>query len=124
MSTKRAERVGPLICEEIATVLSRKLDDPRLKGVTITQVRMTPDLKVARVFYSRIGDDEQIKAAGEGLARAAGVFRRALRDNLDLRSIPELEFHYDKNIAYADHIEQVLHEIHRREQDPEGKDQP
>lgn len=118
MATTRAERVGPLIQEVVAEILLRKLDDPRLKGVTITGVKMTPDLKNARVSFSLIGDDDAIAAAAGGLESARGVFRRALRDNLDLRYLPELTFHYDRNLAHADRIDQVLKEIHRQDPDP------
>ena len=119
MSFKRAERVGPLIHELISEVLRKKLDDPRLQGVTFTKVKITPDLRVARVYFSLIGTDEQIAVVSQCLERTRPIFRRAIRENLDLRYLPELEFFYDKNIAYADHIEQVLQEIRRRETPPD-----
>lgn len=112
MTVKRADRVGPLICEEVAITL-QKLDNPHLVGVTITRVKMTADLRVARVFFSLIGDEEKITRARNGLISARGIFRRALRENLDLRYLPELEFQYDKNLEHADRIDQLLRELHK-----------
>jgi len=121
MSIKRAQRVGPLIHEEISEVLVKRLDDPGLARLTITRVKMTPDLKIARVYFSVIGGDEVIEAASKALDRARGVFKRAISQNLSLRYLPELEFFYDRNIAHADRIEQILHEINSREGAPEDE---
>jgi len=117
MSIKRAERVGPLIHEEISEVLIRKLDDPGLKRVTFTRVKMTADLKIARVYFSVIGDEKEINGSTQALNRAKGIFKRAIGKNLDLRYLPELEFHYDQNIAHADRVEQILKEIHQKDHD-------
>jgi ribosome-binding factor A len=120
MAIKRAERVGPLILEEIAQVLITRLRDPRLQGVTFTRVAMTGDLKIARVYYSLMGESEAIAAAGEALAGAKGVFKRAIAA-LNLRYLPDLEFLYDPNLAYADRIDRVLREIHDQEQKTESE---
>lgn len=113
--------MGPLIHEEISEVLVKRLDDPGLARLTITRVKMTPDLKIARVYFSVIGGDEVIEAASKALDRARGVFKRAISQNLSLRYLPELEFFYDRNIAHADRIEQILHEINSREGAPEDE---
>jgi len=117
LSSKRAERVGSLILEEISRVLIAKLRDPRLVGVTFTRVNVTPDLKVAHVNFSVIGDEEKIAQAAEALAGAKGVLKRALAP-LKLRYLPDLEIHYDPNLAYADHIDQV-HPPNPREREKE-----
>ncbi len=98
-----------------------RLDDPRLRGVTITHVKVTKDLRIAHVHYSLIGGEDLISAAGSAMARARGVFKRALGENLDLRYMPELEFHFDKNPAHADRIERLLREIHETEPAGEGE---
>lgn len=118
MSIKRAERVGPLIHQEIAQVLIKKLDDPGLKRLTFTRVKMTSDLKLARIYFSVVGDQDIIDEASRALDRAKGVFKRAIGKNLSLRSLPELEFHHDQNLAHADRIEQILYEI-KRDQAPD-----
>ena len=126
MAVKRTERVGPLIFEKISKVLVRKLEDPRLKGVNFTRVKMTKDLRIARCYYSMIGDQEQIEKAGQAMERARGVFKRAISQNLHLRYMPELEFYYDENPAYADRIGRILEQIHREEggMPPENEDEP
>lgn len=122
MANKRAERVGPLILQEVSQVLITRLRDPRLVGVTFTRVKVSADLKIAHLYFSLIGDETKIAAAGEALAGAKGVLKRALQP-LRLRYLPDLEFHYDPNLAYADRIDQVLHEIHEREKKENGPDE-
>lgn len=120
MGVKRTMRVGPLIYEEISQILVRKLEDPRLKGVIFTRVAMTADLKIARVYFSMIGGPDEIEAAAAALEKAQGVFKRGISRNLHLRYMPEFEFHHDRNLDYADKIEQIIQEIHRGEGDDDG----
>jgi bifunctional oligoribonuclease and PAP phosphatase NrnA len=115
MTTKRAERVGPSIFEEISQLLVFKLEAPRLKGVTLTKVNMTADLRLARVNFSLIGDQNKIAGALEAFTRAKGVIRRAIGENITLRYLPDLEFFYDPNPAYADKIDRLIQEIHHQE---------
>ncbi len=115
MAYKRADRVGPLIFEEISTVLINKLEDPRLKGVSFTKVEMTADLKIARVYFSMTGDTDMVEQAVRSLDKAMGLFKKAIGENLDLRYMPELEFYYDKNLDHAQKIERILKDIHENE---------
>ncbi len=115
MSWNRSERVGPLIFEEISQLLFNKLEDPRLKGVSLTKVKLTKDLKLARVYFSTMGDKEKIEAARTALSNAKGKFKKVIGQNCNLRYMPELEFHFDRNPAYADKIDKILHEIHEQE---------
>jgi len=122
VANKRAERVGPLILEEVSSVLIAKLRDPRLVGVTFTRVKVSADLKIAHLYFSLIGDEAKIAEASEALAGAKGVLKRALSP-LKLRYLPDLEFHYDPNLAYADRIDQILHQIHQDEKKDDGPDE-
>jgi ribosome-binding factor A len=115
VSWKRPERVGPLIFEELCTLMVQKIEDPRLKGVTLTGVKMTKDLKIAKVYFSVVGGEQEIEAAKRALDGAARLFRTAISQNLRLRYLPELNFYYDRNLAHADRVERILHEIHSRE---------
>jgi ribosome-binding factor A len=117
MGNTRADRVGALIFEEVSLVLIHRLEDPRLKGVSITRVRMTRDLKTAYIYYSLIGDDKKALEAGQAFEKAKGVLRRRIGQNLGLRYVPDLEFHHDKNLDHADRIDQILKEIHDQEPD-------
>lgn len=119
MSKRRAQRVGPLVFEEISRVLVYTLEDPRLKRVSFTRVEMTADLKIARVYFSMSGDPEMVEQALKALDKAMGKFKKAIGENLELRYMPELEFYYDKNLDHAQNIEKILKEIHEKEPGPD-----
>jgi len=107
----RADRVGQMIFQIIADTIRQKLDDPRILPVTITQVRLTRDLRLARVYYSLSGDAAAKEAAKQGLVGAAGLFKKTLDEELHLRFMPGLEFHYDETLDRAERIEQILKEV-------------
>ncbi len=112
MSHKRQERVGDLIRKEIASmILHHEIKDPRIGFVTITRVRMSADLKTARVYFSQMGTKEEIKESTEGLTSAVPYIRRHLARTLSLKHIPVLSFQYDESIEYASHIERIIKEM-------------
>ena len=106
----RPERVADQIRSELATLLGREVHDPGLGFVTLTRVRISPDLQVARVFYTALGDDKTRAASGRALDRAAPFLRRRIGARLRLRRAPDLTFVYDDSIAGQDRIEQILNE--------------
>jgi ribosome-binding factor A len=114
-SFKRADRVADLIKMEIADLLLKQVRDPRIGSVTITGVKVTDDLKTARVFFVELGKDECRPEVKAGLAKATGFLRRELGHRLQLRLVPELLFSYDPSFAYGDKIERLISEIHRQE---------
>jgi ribosome-binding factor A len=117
---KRSDRVGDLIKEEVASILLHgELKDPRIGFVTITHVKMTPDLRDAKIYFSQLGTEEEKKESCAGLNSASGYIRRVLAKRLRLRSIPKVTFFYDETLEYSDRIGQVLHGIKREEPDPE-----
>lgn len=97
-----------MIRGEIGLLLLSKVKDPRLASVTIVSVRMTPDLRRAKIFYSVFGDEQQVKKAGEGLARAKGFIRSHLARKLALRATPELEFVYDLSLVHQEEMARLL----------------
>lgn len=107
----RADRVGQMIFQIIADTIRQKLDDPRVRPVTVTEVRLTRDLRLARVYYCLSGDDAAKEAARQGLVRAAGLFKKRIDEDLHLRFMPELEFHYDETLDRAERIERILKEV-------------
>jgi ribosome-binding factor A len=112
MGYKRADRVGDLIREEIAGMLLRgDIKDPRLGFVTITHVKMSPDLKEARAYFSQLGTEKDVASSLEGLNSASGYIRRALAKKLNLKYIPHITFFFDETLEYSDHIEKVLRDI-------------
>jgi ribosome-binding factor A len=110
---KRADRVADLIKMEIADLLLKAVWDPRIGSVTITGVRVTDDLRTARIFFVEMGKDTCSKEVLTGLGKAAGFLRRELSRRLQLRHVPELLFTYDPSFAYGSRIDSLLMEIHR-----------
>ncbi|OIP89663.1 MAG: ribosome-binding factor A [Syntrophobacterales bacterium CG_4_8_14_3_um_filter_58_8] len=115
-SFKRADRVADLIKIEISDLLLKQVRDPRIGLVTITGVKVTDDLRTARVFFVELGKDQCSEEVQAGLGKAAGFMRRELGRRLRLRCVPELLFAYDPSFAYGNRIERLISEIHREEE--------
>lgn len=110
-TTRRQERVGELLQEELSTLIQQEAQDPRLSGVTITDVQVSPDLGHARVLVSIRGDDVEQRAALRALEHATGFMRRELAGRLELRRVPTLSFHIDKSIARGQRILDLIESI-------------
>ncbi len=111
VDSQRSRRVGEEIHREISALLQKGLKDPRIGFVTITAVEVTPDLHLARVFFTVIGDEKARKDSEAGLARAVPYLRRELGKRLRMRYIPDILFRYDGSIEYGNRIETILKEI-------------
>ena len=108
---KRPKRVADMIKNEIGTLLLRKVKDPRLVNVVIVTVEVTRDLRKAIVYYSVLGDEQQVKNAAEGLARAKGFMRSHLARELGMRATPDLVFKFDLSMVHQQEMEMLLKEI-------------
>jgi ribosome-binding factor A len=111
----RPDRVADQIRSELATLLVRDVHDPGLGFVTLTRVQLSPDLQLARVRYTSLGDDKARTATAKALERATPFLRRRIGSRLRLKRVPELKFDYDESIAGQDRIEQLLRDIRRDE---------
>jgi ribosome-binding factor A len=111
MQGKRLDRVNQLIKEEVSTLLQRELKDPRLGFVTVTEVEVSKDLRQAKVFVSVLGDENQWKASLAALQSARGFVRNWLRQHLDLRVIPEIDFRADRSMEHAARIQSLLKKV-------------
>ena len=112
MGGHRAVQVGAQVREEIMQIIRRDLKDPRIGFVSITEVRMSPDLRAARVRISVLGDDEQGRVTLAGLKSAVGVIRHELGRRLqNLKYTPDLRFEIDPSIEYSVRISKTLREI-------------
>jgi ribosome-binding factor A len=111
MPTRRQRRVSELIHRELSLLLLHEVRDPRASGATITTVEITPDLLLARVLFTVLGDADDEKEALAGLEHARGFLRTRLAGRVQLRFVPELEFRLDKSAAYARHIDELLDQI-------------
>lgn len=112
MTTRRQRQVAELIHEEISLLIQRRVRDPRLGFVTVTGVEVSPDLRVAYVYVSVLGSDDDVKRSLESLRRAAGFFRRELGASLSLRYLPELNFRPDDTLERGFRIDQLLDSLH------------
>ena len=111
----RPDRVADQIRGELASLLAREVHDPGIGFVTLTRVQVSPDLQLARVFYTALGDENTCAATGRALERAAPFLRRQIGARLRLKRTPELTFLYDESIAGQDRIEQILNELHQED---------
>lgn len=100
-----------MIRSHLMDLLERKVNDPRVQMVTITDVEVTADAARADVHFSVLGDEEAREEAQAGLQSAAGWLRRELGRRLRLRNTPELIFHYDPSLDHGEHIASILDEL-------------
>jgi ribosome-binding factor A len=107
----RPDRVADQLRGELASLLAREVHDPGIGFVTLTRVQVSPDLQLARVFYTALGDEQARTASRRALERAAPFLRRQIGARLRLKRTPELSFIYDDSIAGQDRIEQILSEL-------------
>lgn len=120
MLYKRADRVGDLIQEIIGEMLYRDLNDPRLAAVTIIEVEVTDDLKLATVFFSAMGNPAQEEASLHGLQSAAGYIKKRLGKELKMRYIPDLLFRVDHSFEYGSKIDRLIRTIkEEKDRDPQ-----
>jgi ribosome-binding factor A len=108
---QRASRVGDQIQAELASLLTRQVHDPGIGFLTITSVKVSPDLQQARVYYTTIGDDKAKRESARALDRATPFLRRQVGQRLRLKRVPELTFFYDESIEKGDRVERILQEL-------------
>jgi len=109
---QRADRVADQIRMEVAAILMRKIKDPRVQSVTVTDVKMTSDLRIARVFVTAMGKEEEERNVFAGLAQASGFVRGELGRRLSLRYLPEIVFAKDVSGPRGDRVLKLLDELH------------
>ena len=111
MSELRANRVAEQMKKELGDIIGRKIKDPRVGFVTVTDVEVTGDLQQAKVFISVLGENEQKQATLVGLAKAKGFIRSEIGKRIRLRKTPELFFEFDETIEKGNRIEHILREL-------------
>jgi len=122
----RPERVGEEIRQELSQVLARDVHDPGVGFVTLTRVKVSPDLQLARVYYTQIGDDRQRRETARALERARPFLRRQLGQRMRLRRVPDVQFHFDESVENQERIERILLDLEaeRRARDVDTADAP
>jgi len=108
MVMARARRVGDLLQKELSHIILREMKDPRIGFSTITSVKVTEDLKEAKVYISVLGTDKEKSETLKALQHASNFIRTALRSRVCLRYIPKLHFFLDETLDYVANIESLI----------------
>jgi ribosome-binding factor A len=111
---KRSVRVGDQMKQEIADILMRKIKDPRIGFVTVTDVELSDDLRNAKVFVSVYGGDKE--ETFKGLKSASAFIRSELGRRMSMRVVPEILFRFDNTVEQGAHIMELLHEIEQKQE--------
>jgi ribosome-binding factor A len=107
----RAERIAEQLREEVSQIVSTEIADPEVGLVTVTRVKISPDLSLARVYWTILGDDGERQKTQKALARAAAYVRHLLSVRMSLRRSPEVQFVYDRSVAAQERVEEILEQI-------------
>ena len=117
----RTERVADILREEISQIVGYELEDPRLTMVTVTEVRLSDNMRAAKVYITVAGDEQEHKLALAALKRAAPYVRKQLGLSLNLPRTPEIYFVRDRVEEEGERVDQLLRQI-EREWENQGKD--
>jgi ribosome-binding factor A len=120
----RAERIAEQLREEVSQIVSTEIADPGVGLVTVTRVKIAPDLSLARVYWTLMGDEAERQKTQKALARAASYVRHLLSVRMSLRRSPEVQFVYDKSVAAQDRVEEILQEIKQEDAARTAPDTP
>jgi ribosome-binding factor A len=124
MPSTRQRRVQELLVQEISAILRREMKDPRIGFVTITDARITPDLRIARVFYSVLGDQAAREDTAKALLRATSFIRGEFARRAQLRFAPEIHFEFDTSIERGARLSQLLEQVRRDDELSASADKP
>ena len=121
----RRERVAEQLREEISALMMREMKDPRVRLASVSSVRVTSDLREARVMVSAVGEDAERHAVVTAMRHAEGFVRAQLGTRLEnLRIIPRLHFELDESIAYSVHISAMLRDLGASPDDARPDEEP
>jgi len=107
----RPSRIGEELRTELSELIAREVHDPGIGFLTITHVKVTPDLQVARVYYTTLGDAQARRASARALERAGPFLRRRIGRRLRLKRVPHLEFFFDEATERGDRIHRILQDL-------------
>lgn len=123
VSKIRLQRINDRIREELSEMLLQEVSDPRLNGVSITEVSVDRELAYAEVYFSSLEGSERAKEIQTGLEHAQGYLRRELSRRIELRTFPRLRFRFDPTFERAEHIERLIASLHTDEAQPAPEQQ-
>lgn len=119
MHTRRTQRVADSLLHEVAQILQKDVKDPRIGFVTLTGAKVSPDLRVATVYYTVLGEEENRKASAQGLASARAFIRREVGQRLKLRLVPDVRFLHDDSMAQTLHVQELLEGLSHAPEEPD-----
>ena len=122
VSTSRATRIADRIREVLSELLVTHVQDPRLAGISITDVNVDRELAFANIYFSCLEGSERAKEIQQGLQHAQGFLRSELARRIDLRVFPRLRFHYDPTFERAERIEKLIITLHEEEKNPASQE--
>ena len=108
LNYRRADRVSDLLKEEISQMLLKEVKDPHIGFITITDVEVSKDLQVAKVFYTILGSEKQVSESAQALQRVSRFIKKQLGKRLRMRYIPDIIFRYDHSLEYGAKIDHIL----------------
>ena len=111
MSKVRQERTAEQIQQLLSEIFLREISDPRLAGVTMTEVEIDRELQYATVYVNALGDEPRQEEVMAGLQSASGFLRRTLAGSLGLRNAPVLRFQWDPRLRYVEEVDKLLEEL-------------
>jgi ribosome-binding factor A len=114
-SGTRLQRIADRIRQELSEMLIREINDPRLKQIYVTDVKVDRELAYADIYISAVEGVSRSTDVLAGLESASGFIRRNLASRVELRAFPQLRFHWDMTPENADHIERVLAELRKKQ---------
>jgi ribosome-binding factor A len=120
MEGRRSDKVADLVQQEISEMLLKTIKDPRIGFVTITRVVVSEDCRLAKVYFSVAGTEEERERSAKGLNSAKGYIRKELGRRVRLRYTPEIVFKFDASIEYAIHMGEVIRHIREKEKTDEN----
>jgi ribosome-binding factor A len=104
----RSRRIAEQVQRELSDVIRLELKDPRVGMITITDVEVTPDHGLAKVFFTLLGDESKIEETRRGLQHAAGFLRSQLASRFEMRSVPQLQFVYDASVERGARLSSLI----------------
>jgi ribosome-binding factor A len=115
----RPERVGEQVRQAISELLLSEVHDPGIGLVTLTRVKVSPDLQLVRVYYTQMGDEKARTDTRRALERATPFLRRQLGSRIRLRRVPELRFEFDTSVENQERIERILLDLQAEREERE-----
>ena len=111
MSKIRQQRTAEQLRLILSELFLRELSDPRLHGLTITELKIDRELEHADIYVNALGDEARQDEVMEALGRAEGFLRRELASRVRLRKVPQLHFHWDPSLAHMQEVESILDQL-------------